>query len=305
MALPMVHSVGAPAGASKLATVDTMPPITIPPVTIPPITIPPITIPPALKRLLETTTTTPRPKPKPQASPAPLAATGPVRYPSGSSGYDISWPECGGPYPVRPFTVAIVGANDGRAFTANPCLTSEARWAGPDLQLYLNINSPTSSAGPAADGPAGRCAPQNDACLAYNFGYNDATETVAAAVSKQVRARTWWIDVETVGPCVSQFPTAGDGYWSCNHSLNAWTIQGAIDGLLAAHEVVGVYSTGYQWGVITGGYRPRAPSLATWVPGADPTNPNAYCGSSLSFAGGTTWLVQLWADYAFDHDLAC
>src|SRR5918996_761646 len=36
-------------------------------------------------------------------------------------GYDISYPQCGGPFPET-YGFAIVGVNGGRVFSPNPCL---------------------------------------------------------------------------------------------------------------------------------------------------------------------------------------
>src|SRR5947208_6184618 len=45
------------------------------------------------------------------------------------SGFDVSFPECHGGYPGHVSGQGIVGANGGRAFTPNPCLADEIRWA--------------------------------------------------------------------------------------------------------------------------------------------------------------------------------
>jgi hypothetical protein len=268
------------------------------PIKLPPLTLPTITVPAILD---------PKPAPKPPSPPAkkpPPAPSGPTRYKSGSTGYDISWPQCRGAYPSRPYTAAVVGANDGSAFTTNPCLASERSWAGSSLELYLNVNSPAAIDSHSTSGPAGRCSASNTSCLAYNFGYNDAASTVAYDSSHGIRAATWWLDVETAGRCANQFPTRGAGYWSCNQALNSRTIQGALDALRAQHEVVGIYSTHYQWGVITRGYTPSGGSAPTWIPGSQASQARSECSTGNSFEGGTPWMLQMYGS-RYDVDRAC
>ena len=235
----------------------------------------------------------------------PPPSSGTTRYPSGSTGYDISWPQCGQSYPPKPYTVAVVGVNDGQAFTTNPCLGSEASWAGTGLNLYININSPSSVDDTDRSGPAGRCGPGGDSCLAYNYGYNAAANSVAVAANDGVGAPTWWLDVETAGNCTAQFPTNGTGYWSCDPSLNAATIQGAIDALRHEGVVAGDYSTSYQWQVITGGYVPSGGRVPNWIAGADPSRASSWCSGAHDFGGGEPWLIQLAASGRYDQDQAC
>jgi hypothetical protein len=201
--------------------------------------------------------------------------------------------------------VAIVGVNDGQAFSSNPCLAGEASWAGSDLNLYININSPTGADGTDESGPAGRCGRGDNACLAYNYGYNAASNSVTLAANQGIGAPTWWLDVETAGSCARQFPTNGTGYWSCDTSLNSSTIQGAIDALRNARVIPGDYSTSYQWGVITGGYVPVGPSVPNWIAGADPTQTSSWCSGSHDFGGGQPWLLQLAISGPYDRDQAC
>ena len=65
-------------------------------------------------------------------------------------GYDVSYPQCGTALPsARAF--AIVGVNGGLSTKANPCLSTQLRWAArsngsvttqPKAQLYLNTANP-------------------------------------------------------------------------------------------------------------------------------------------------------------------
>src|SRR5207302_7906031 len=53
----------------------------------------------------------------------------PVAYTYGSTGYDISFPQCGGAYPTGAF--GIIGVNGGYPFVHyNPCLAERAGRVG-------------------------------------------------------------------------------------------------------------------------------------------------------------------------------
>jgi len=306
-----------------------LPGLTVPPITVPPLTVPPTTTPklPALPKLpptlpalppatipnntalqsltnavnsvgglLSPTTTTTRPP----APPPPPPDTGPTTYPSGATGFDISWPQCGNSYPP-PSRVAVVGVNDGHAFTTNPCLSSEYSWAGGARQLYMNLNSPSAADGTDSSGPGGNCGSNRD-CLAYNYGYNAAAWSYNNAASQGVRAKTWWLDVEMVGNCAPQFPTNGQGYWSCGQGLNAETVQGALDALRQRGLVAGIYSTSYQWGQITGGANPTGGGPPNWLAGA--SSSGSWCSGSHNFGGGPAWLLQF-SPQTWDRDQAC
>jgi hypothetical protein len=218
-------------------------------------------------------------------------------------GFDISWPQCGSGYPPKPYSIAVVGVNDGQAFTFNPCLASEVRWAGPLLQLYMNINSPAVLDVSTMIGPAGHCPADDWGCMAYNFGYNDAANTFAIAARLGAASHTWWIDVETGGPC-GAFPTGGASYWSCNTVLNSLTVQGALDALRARHVTAGVYSTGYQWQLITGGYVPQGGVLATWIAGVDPAIGAVAC-ADRAVANASPSLLQTSNPATYDVNLGC
>ncbi len=236
---------------------------------------------------------------------APPALSGAASYRAGaganpyrpfSTGYDISWPQCGSAYPAPPFNMAIVGVNDGRAFTANPCLASQARWAGQGApSAYMNINTPPPGPPNSTDqnGPAGTCAAVDQVCLAFNYGYNDAAYSVSYANTAGVLGHRWWLDVELV----SSDPT----YWTTSQGVNASAIAGAITGLQARGMSVGIYSTSYQWAILAGGFAPRLP---VWVGGAPSSDPGYLCGPSFAFGGGSVWFTQYDAGL-FDGDYAC
>ncbi len=157
-------------------------------------------------------------------------------------GYDISYPQCGGPFPTSP-AFGIVGVNAGIVFSPNPCLgtgdgPSELAWAGGTAaQLYANTGNP----GPALSThwPNGQTSPRvcNTAALpgadtadcAYDYGWNAAANSYKAAVAAYVSlglapagatrtptANTWWLDVETTNS------------WRSNVSLNVADLQGAV-----------------------------------------------------------------------------
>jgi hypothetical protein len=215
-------------------------------------------------------------------------------YPPGAHGYDISWPQCNQPLPSGAFAFAVLGVNDGRAFTENPCLGEEAAWAGGALtSVYMNLNAPPPGDPAAASGPAGQCAAGDGGCLAYNYGYNAAVDSYRSAAAQRLSGGVWWIDVET------------GNTWDANTANNARTIQGALDALGTRGAVVGIYSTFRQFPEIAGSYIPAVP---IWVPQSNPsTSLNAYCTDpSLGFGGGRPWLVQYQTnDQPYDQDYPC
>jgi hypothetical protein len=185
-------------------------------------------------------------------------------------GYDISYPQCGGAYPVSPL-FGIVGVNGGRVFSANPCLASEIAWAGDTAgQLYANTGNP----GPALSKfwPSGQTAPRfcdpanvDTADCAYDYGYNAAQDSYATASAAYAQlgltanpsVTRWWLDVET------------ENSWRSDTGLNVAALQGAVAYLrdTAGVSRIGFYSTQYQWNVITGGTT-AFNANPSWVAGA-------------------------------------
>ena len=132
------------------------------------------------------------------------------------------------------------------------------------------------------------------------------------------KPKMWWLDIETG----ENWPTT-----RADQKVNAAIIQGALDAIGSAGHTVGIYSTWYQWGLITGSYVPPS-TPALWVPGADnptgdvysaasfcqrallPGDPSRLASSTLGFAGGAPWLVQYGyggapIPFGVDADYAC
>jgi hypothetical protein len=221
-------------------------------------------------------------------------------------GYDISWRQCGGPYPVSP-TFGIVGVNKGIVFSPNPCLGSEVTWAGATrAALYANTANP----GPALSThwPIGQTSPQvcsatnpDSTQCAYDYGYNAAADSYADAVSAfaalglsaSPAGSPWWLDVETANS------------WRSDVTLNVAALSGAVYylGGVARIGSLGFYSTSYQWRVITGGTSAFS-AYSSWVAGgADAAGASANCAGP-GFTGGGVTLAQ-YPSGGFDADLRC
>ncbi|MBV8297691.1 MAG: hypothetical protein JO085_12705 [Acidimicrobiia bacterium] len=204
------------------------------------------------------------------------AGVGTVAFGLGRYGNDISWPQCGGAFPTKA-GFGIVGVNGGVPFSSNPCLAAEWQWAVANKgapSYYMNIANPGSS------DPAGYGA----SAAAYALSYA-ASQTGASSAA----THGWWIDVETANS------------WSSNQAQNAAVIQGALTYLKKnTSRSVGVYSTGYQWGVITGGVHLGAP---VWAAGASSaSSAPSMCGTG--FTGQPVKVVQYPAG-AYDGDYRC
>jgi hypothetical protein len=219
--------------------------------------------------------------------------------PKPTTGFDVSYPQCGQRLPGGG-GFAIVGVNDGLPWSANPCLGSQWKWASQKPSppaFYLNTANP----GPVSKhwnqgGPKSCVNPSSysDKGCAYDYGWSAAAQSLstagAATSGSTSTSRAWWLDVETMNS------------WDGSTAANAADLQGAYDYLKSRGVAqVGVYSTGYQWGVITGGY--TLTGAPDWVAGASSQGSAAsYCHSS--FSGGPVRLVQYPAGN-FDGDWAC
>ncbi|MBO0694048.1 MAG: hypothetical protein J2P58_14180, partial [Acidimicrobiaceae bacterium] len=223
-------------------------------------------------------------------------------YTPGSVGFDISFPQCtsgGANLPPAGSSVSIVGINDGlSAHEAsvvgraqfNPCFSTEARWAGSHLSVYVNVDNLTSP---------------ETLSQAAAFGAQDVLADVNFVHARGFFPQVWWLDVEA--PCGFSVVL-----WRCGTTgqlLNRTLIESAINQLHALGLTAGVYSTFLQWPDITG---PGVviPRLPIWIAGAATAAQLVnFCGSpSHYFAGGTPYLVQ-WAGGSngtpWDKNFAC
>jgi hypothetical protein len=248
------------------------------------------------------------------ASAAPSAAVGAV-------GHDVSYPQCGRPLPTTG-AFGIVGVTGGRAFSANPCLAEQLRWAAArpsTAAVYINTGNPAPTSSyywprSGAKDPV-LCRDNRsttDPGCAYDYGWHAAADALAVAdrTDRSIRRLTWWLDVEIANS------------WNGNGTANAAALQGAFDLLRGKGIRVGIYSTGYQWKTITGGYTKSSAATyrSAWRPAFVPRYPlesaplwiatvgdraAAQAACSTTFTGAPAQLVQFVDGSGFDADLVC
>jgi hypothetical protein len=207
-------------------------------------------------------------------------------YPSGSTGVDVSYPNCNARISRTSF--GIVGATGGLAYSYNGCLTTESANFS-NLSLYMNTGWYAQSPHINPTTPR-QCAAGDNNCLAYNYGYNAALDALNYSHGKNVRSSAWWLDVET------------SNTWSSDINQNRSSLQGSYDALKAAGAAtVGAYSTTAQWQSITGGWLNNWPNwgATTWTTSKQAAK---YC-SGHQFTGGPTYLIQY--SGKLDQDYAC
>lgn len=257
------------------------------------------------------------------AAPGAVAAAAPAAAAAGGGGgstvgYDISYPQCGGPFPTN-IAFGIVGVNKGIVFSPNPCLgtgdgPSELAWGGGvQAQLYANTANPgpvlsthwpTTQTFPR-DCSAGASLGFDTADCAYDYGWNAAADSYQTAVRAYIslglapsgatstpQPNRWWLDVET------------GNSWRTDVTLNVAALQGAVAYLESVPNLgIGFYSTQSQWDQITGGTT-VFDSHPSWVAGARTARQAARNCSGSAFTGGVVAMAQYFAK-SFDADLPC
>jgi hypothetical protein len=237
-------------------------------------------------------------------------------------GHDVSYPQCGGELPTGS-AFGIVGINNGRPFSTNPCLASQYRWAvsrPSQAAVYVNTSNPAPNSAyywprSGSKDPVlcknGRS--RTDPGCAYNYGWHAAADALATGkkLGPAVLRHTWWLDVETTNR------------WNGDGTSNTALLQGMYD-YLRSHGVrrVGLYATSSHWREITGGYttasageyrrdwkphftpRYALHSAPLWIAtGANSSTARTAC--STSFTGGPTRMVQFPGTDGFSNNLIC
>ena len=197
--------------------------------------------------------------------------------------------------PPGPIAFAIVGINNGKPYTANPCFMEQYRWAQrieKNPAVYVNTAFPKAGAVEATSGPYGSCPDENDGwCRGYNYGYGLAKEVVTRANLMRVHPPIYWLDVET------------GNYWSSDVQANSQVLRGAIAYFKEHSLAVGMYGTPYQYRLIAGTW--QSPGIPIWTAGAQGMEgASARCNSGYAFAGGNVVMVQYY-DWGFDTNYIC
>lgn len=238
-----------------------------------------------------------------------------------SYGYDVSEPQCSRIYTLPtagPFNV--VGVNGGRLYLANSCLDSQLTWAGQSAELYVNTGNPgpNLSARYKEGVIAGKTcltANLNSIACAFVYGYRGAENSYliaqAAFAAKGwvgLNSRTWWLDVETSNSwrgLDANLPS--DSFLTPDQAtaLNVANLQGATYYFESVAKVarLGIYSTDYQWGLITGGSTAFSDHASWKSVGTDgETSALNDCFFQAGFTGAPKTRVQ-YVDEALDLDV--
>jgi hypothetical protein len=237
------------------------------------------------------------------------------------TGYDISYPQCGKPYPTN-VLFGIVGVNDGIVYSPNPCLSSQILWAETSQAGQAQFYANTADPGPTFSSywPASGSAENGQTCVYpdktspdansdgcnYLYGWYAAEDSYNTAVAAYNQlngtpqatttpyAATWWLDVETANS------------WQTDTSRNMLALRGAADYLtrVAGAPSVGIYSTASMWQTITGGDTVTFPRNPNWLPGARSEKAAQSNCSGTGFTGGQIVLTQ-YLSGGFDADYLC
>jgi len=253
-----------------------------------------------------------------------LPATSASAAPSNSStvGYDVSHPQCDERLPTDQ-AFGVVGVNGGLATTANPCLSSQLRWAWrstgavdaqPEAQLYLNTANPgeirdlVTTWPSSGSTPYGDCDGRNSTACSWQYGWERARNSVSsifvpAAMSARVEpspgSYTWWLDVE--GANTWQSPTPA------GQARNRAALEGMAAYLRTRGASVGLYAIPDEWQEIAGSvtWDSNLYRLPSWLPGASSAaGARAACDRPPLTNGGEVTLAQF-VDDGLDGDVSC
>jgi hypothetical protein len=229
-----------------------------------------------------------------------------------SAGYDVSYPQCGGPLPTN-VLFGIVGVNDGIVYSANPCLATEIAWA-EQYQVAAILYANTADPGPTLSShwPTGQTTPRicdpaqvDSTACSYDYGWNAASDSYRDAVNA-------YISLGKLGAGATQTPTPNE-WWLDVESANSWEqttannvaeLQGEVAYLQSQNATsVGFYANASDWQAITGNTAVFS-ALASWHAGSgSKRTAQSRCGTT-GVTGGPTKYSQ-YSSGGYDADVRC
>jgi hypothetical protein len=245
-------------------------------------------------------------------------------------GIDISYPQCAKRVPTDQ-AFGIVGVNGGKASNFNACLKEQLLWASkssgitaqPKMQMYINTGNPgevqhlMTTPWPTASTPENpyTCTGANDQACSWQYGWERAKVAVdyfktqvPVGVNADPSLYNWWLDVETMNSWQGealQTPSAAQ------YDNNIATLEGWAAYLKSINvRAVGIYSTTYQWGRITGD-RVTAQSnltgLASWYALGSTTAAAAAraCTSMKPFTASSKITLTQYVSKNLDYNHSC
>jgi major membrane immunogen (membrane-anchored lipoprotein) len=237
-----------------------------------------------------------------------------------STGYDISFPQCGYSYPSSP-GFGVVGVNGGKPFTTNNCVASELVWAKGAANSQPSFYVNTANGGPNGNGqwPTSQSTPDvchgaNTVPCSYDYGWNAAKNSFGVAVNAETSDGVsspnqsaidspWWLDVETGNAW--EVKSNYYGPTASAYANDTAMIEGEIAALKGFGVTsVGVYSTSQQWRAITDASTTNFPAVPVWIPGfATLSAAEAGCATA-SFTSARVGMIQ-YPSGTYDGDYDC
>jgi hypothetical protein len=240
--------------------------------------------------------------------------------PATAIGFDISFPQCSRTYPVTP-GFGIVGVNNGRDFTTNPCLASQLKWAQGATNsapgFYVNTGNPgpvNTASWPTNQSSPKPCSGANSTTCSYDYGWSAAHYSMTAAIAAEATngssppgtaasSAPWWLDVETANPWEARMSNYGPT--ASSHANDQAVLEGMIGYLTSAGvTTIGIYTASRMWSSIMGPSVTVFSSIPLWIPGPGTLSTAQSQCSVPSFIGGRVAMVQ-YPSQGFDGDVKC
>jgi len=241
---------------------------------------------------------------------------------------DVSFPQCETDLPDDS-RGAVIGVNGGRTFTSNPCLWEQLGWSKSLVEppaFYANTGNP----GPwlSKNWPTGQQTPRvcsasnpNSLNCSFDYGWNAAKDSFRRAMNhamkwngydratafERVGNVDWWLDVETMNSWQTLIDDFGPT--RASQERDTMALVGAVRALWnSGVERVGIYSTSYQWRLITGGWavhRDWFSANPVWLAGYDDHEDAAQGCSDGSFTGAPVLMTQYLGADGMDANAVC